>query len=74
VVAVCNVFVALFVCSGEWEIIRTCMHKSELLIPPSTASRRSACPLSFSMASRMALVWKQAASKAARAICPFCVY
>lgn len=49
----------------------TCMQISELLIPPSTASSVSLCPLSISMASRMALVWKQAASMVARAMCPF---
>ena len=43
---------------------------SELLIPPSTANSDNLCPLSFSMASRIALVWKQAASMVARAMCP----
>lgn len=36
---------------------RTCMQISELLIPPSTARSLSLWPLSFSMASRIALVW-----------------
>lgn len=48
--------------------ILTCMQMSELLIPPSTANSVSLWPLSISMASRMALVWKQAASIVARAM------
>lgn len=43
-------------------------------MPPSTHNSDSVLPLSFSMASKMALVWKQVASKVARAMCPFLVY
>jgi hypothetical protein len=50
------------------------MARSELLIPPSTANSDSAWPLSFSIASRMALVWKQVASSVALAMWPFLVY
>lgn len=42
-------------------------------MPPSTANSVKALPLSIAMASKMALVWKQAASMVARAMCPFCV-
>lgn len=51
----------------------TCMHMSELLKPPSTAKLDSFFPLSRSIASKMAFVWKQTASIVARAMCPFCV-
>lgn len=50
------------------------MQRSEFVIPPSTASSASALPLSFDMASRIALVWKHVASRVALAMCPFCVY
>ena len=50
------------------------MIKSELLIPPSTASSVKVCPLSFCIASRMALVWKQVASSVALATWPRLVY
>lgn len=50
------------------------MHTSELLMPPSTASVCSAVPLSFSIAWRIAFVWKQVASIVALAICSFVVY
>jgi hypothetical protein len=50
---------------------QTCMQRSELVIPPSTASSARGFPLSFSMASRIALVWKQVASRVARATWPF---
>lgn len=52
------------------KVMLTCMQISELLMPPSTARLLSLCPLSFSMASKMALVWKQVASSVARAMCP----
>lgn len=45
------------------------MQMSELLIPPSTARACKAVPLSFSIASRIAFVWKQVASMVARAMC-----
>lgn len=48
-----------------------CIQRSELLMPPSTASSDNFCLESFSMASRMALVWKHVASRVARAIWPF---
>lgn len=51
----------------------TCMMRSELHMPPSTASSVSFWPLSFSMESRIARVWKQVASSVARAMWPFCV-
>ena len=47
-----------------------CMHMSLLLIPPSTASSLSLWPESFSIASRMAFVWKHVASSVARAMWP----
>ena len=50
------------------------MQRSELLIPPSTASSVSLCLLSFSIASRIAFVWKQVASRVALATWPRCVY
>jgi hypothetical protein len=52
----------------------TCMQRSELLIPPSTANSVSLCLLSFSMASSMALVWKHVASSVALATWPRFVY
>jgi hypothetical protein len=42
-------------------------------MPPSTANSVRLLPLSIAMASRIAFVWKQAASMVARAMCPFCV-
>lgn len=59
---------------GGGEGGRTCIARSELLMPPSTASSDRACPLSFSIASRIALVWKHVASRVARAMWPFWVY
>lgn len=53
--------------------LHTCMQISELLIPPSTARSVNWWPLSLAIASKMALVWKQAASRVARAIWPRCV-
>ena len=53
---------------------QTCMHRSELLMPPSTASSLRAWLLSFSMASRIALVWKHVASNVALAMCPLSVW
>ena len=49
------------------------MQRSELLIPPSTASSSSLCPLSFSIASRIAFVWKHVASNVALAMWPLWV-
>lgn len=46
------------------------MHRFEFDMPPSTASMLSLWPLSFSIASRMAFVWKQVASRVALAIWP----
>lgn len=52
---------------GDQNSPHTCMVKSELHMPPSTASSSNALPLSLCMASRMAFVWKQVASRVARA-------
>lgn len=46
------------------------MMRSELHMPPSTASSVRALPLSFSIDLRMALVWKHVASSVARAMWP----
>lgn len=46
------------------------MHTSLLLIPPSTANSFSLWPESFSIASKIAFVWKHVASNVALAICP----
>lgn len=51
-----------------------CIQREELDIPPSTLSCLSLCPLSFSMASRIAFVWKQTASRVARAMWPRSVW
>lgn len=48
-----------------------CIQRSELDRPPSTAREESARPESLAMASRMAAVWWQAASRVARAMWPF---
>ena len=54
----------------RWKVERTftCMQRSELVIPPSTASSANLWPLSFSIAFKIALVWKQVASIVALAM------
>lgn len=58
----------------RWKVVLTCIVRSEVHMPPSTASSVRACLLSFSMASRIAFVWKQVASRVARAMWPCWVY
>lgn len=68
-VCLCLVWKSVICISGCNVLAKlTCMQMFELLIPPSTAKSDRACPLSFSMASRIAFVWKQVASRVARAM------